>query len=277
VTPMKKTRIRGRVGWLAASASAVAMAAAITVPGASAHAAPARTAGTDRLAASAKPAATGTGYVAPKRTLQYGDSGADVLALQRRLYGMHYWLKINGRFDFDTQEAVYAFQGINGLAIDGVVGPKTVKALEHPRAWKAHNPGHSTRIEVDINPKVQALVLYKNNQVYLISHISSAGGYYYCDPGGGGCGYAVTPQGTYTANIFMPGNVTVPLGYMYNPVFFIGTAYAIHGEGSVPNYPASHGCIRIPDDIANFFYKLIDVRNIDGGSGTKIYVYSYSE
>ena len=44
----------------------------------------------------------------------------------------------------------------------------------------------------------------------------------------------------------MPGWVTVPLGAMYNPVFFISTVFAIHGDTYVPQGPASHGCIRIP-------------------------------
>ena len=48
----------------------------------------------------------------------------------------------------------------------------------------------------------------------------------------------------------MPGWVTVPLGQMYNPVFFIGTAYAIHGDTYVPLQPVSRGCVRIPMDIA---------------------------
>jgi lipoprotein-anchoring transpeptidase ErfK/SrfK len=34
------------------------------------------------------------------------------------------------------------------------------------------------------------------------------------------------------------------LGQMYNPYYFHG-GYAIHGSPSVPNYPASHGCIRV--------------------------------
>ena len=34
------------------------------------------------------------------------------------------------------------------------------------------------------------------------------------------------------------------LGQMYNPFYFLG-GYAIHGSPSVPNYPASHGCIRV--------------------------------
>ncbi len=31
---------------------------------------------------------------------------------------------------------------------------------------------------------------------------------------------------------------------LYNPFYFRG-GYAVHGSPSVPNYPASHGCIRV--------------------------------
>jgi len=265
--------MRRTIGWLAAGASAAAMTAAVALPGAAAHAAPAGSAAAAQLAASSKPAATA--YVAPTRTLQYGDRGADVLALQHRLHSLHYWLKITGVFDFDTQEAMYAFQAVNGLSMDGVVGPQTKRALEHPHTYKAQDPSVATRIEVNISPKVQILAYYKNGQLQLISHISSAGGYRFCD--NSGCQIATTPTGWYRANWFDPGWVTVPLGQMYNPVFFIGGAYAIHGDTAVPNYPASHGCVRIPNDIADFLYKQIDVRNLDGGPGTSIYIYSYSE
>jgi len=57
----------------------------------------------------------------------------------------------------------------------------------------------------------------------------------------------------------MRGWVHVPLGEMYNPVFFIGTAFAIHGDTDVPLAPVSHGCVRIPMDIAAFFHKLVQI------------------
>ena len=44
---------------------------------------------------------------------------------------------------------------------------------------------------------------------------------------------------------------------MYDPVFFIGTAFAIHGDTDVPLQPVSHGCVRIPMDIAAFFHTLV--------------------
>jgi lipoprotein-anchoring transpeptidase ErfK/SrfK len=46
---------------------------------------------------------------------------------------------------------------------------------------------------------------------------------------------------------------------MYNSVFFIGTAYAIHGDTDVPLQPVSHGCVRIPMDIAAFFHTLVKI------------------
>ena len=126
----------------------------------------------------------------------------------------------------------------------------------HPRAPKVLVPrGGSTRIE--INQTSLVLVLYKNNQPELISHVSTGGGYSYCDPGGGCGNIAHTPDGNYKALSFLPGWVKVPLGEMFNPVFFIGRAYAIHGDTSVPLYAASHGCVRIPMDIASFFHTLV--------------------
>jgi lipoprotein-anchoring transpeptidase ErfK/SrfK len=65
----------------------------------------------------------------------------------------------------------------------------------------------------------------------------------------------------------MPGWVTVPLGKTYNPVFFIGTAYAIHGDTDVPVNPVPHGCVRVPMDIADFFHKPVKT------PGTEVIVY----
>ncbi len=63
--------------------------------------------------------------------------------------------------------------------------------------------------------------------------------------------------------------IQVPLGTMYNPVFFIGTAYAIHGDIPVPWYPASHGCVRIWMDAATWFHNDL---SIGGSHPTHIYI-----
>jgi Putative peptidoglycan binding domain/L,D-transpeptidase catalytic domain len=212
-------------------------------------------------------------YTAPARTLRYGMKGSDVAMLQQRLAALKYYPgAADGQFGAYTLEAVWAFQEVQGLPVDGTVGAKTGAALVHPRAYVARYPsGGSTRVEVNLETRV--LVLFRSNTVALISHVSAGGGYYFCNPGGG-CGYAITPKGHFRTTVYMPGWITVPLGTMYNSVFFIGRSYAIHGEstsgptgGGVPLSPVSHGCVRIPFDIAQFFHTLVPT------PGTSVYVY----
>jgi hypothetical protein len=192
-------------------------------------------------------------------------SGRQVLQLQQRLAALKYYPGVaDGRFGSDTLEAVWAFQEVQGLPPSDDVGPAMLAALANPRSPAVLVPaGSATRVEVSLRREV--LVLYEGGQVALISHVSTGGGYYYCSPGGG-CGYAITPVGDYQTQSFMPGWVTVPLGEMYNPVFFIGTAFAIHGDTDVPLAPVSHGCVRIPMDIAAFFHTLVAV------PGTAVYI-----
>lgn len=191
--------------------------------------------------------------------------GTDVRQLQLRLSALHYYPgTADGWFGQNTLEALWAFQAVQGLTVTGSAGPATRQALAQPRSPKPLVPADGIlRIEIDL-PR-QVLVLYRSGQVALISHISSGGGYYYCSPSGG-CGYAITPTGDFRTTVFMPGWVTVPLGEMYNPVFFIGTAYAIHGSASVPLQPVSHGCVRIPMVVADFFHDLVPV------PGTPVYI-----
>ena len=123
------------------------------------------------------------------------------------------------------------------------------QALARPRLPRVLVPGGGgTRIEVNLPAEV--LVLYAHHQVQLITHISAGGGYYYRCPGGGTCGPALTPDGNYRARLFVAGWLRVALGRMYNPVFFIGTNFAIHGDVPIPLKPASHGCVRVPVDVA---------------------------
>jgi lipoprotein-anchoring transpeptidase ErfK/SrfK len=213
-------------------------------------------------AAPAAPAAPGahaarTAPAAPARALQPGMSGAAVKALQRRLAALKYYPgSIDGRFGTNTLEAVWAFYEVQGLPAHDYVSSAMKRALAHPRAPRVLvKHGGANRIEVSLSREV--LVLYHNNHVELISHVSTGGHYYYCS--NGGCAVAITPTGNFKTVVFMPGWVQVPLGEMFNPVFFIGTAFAIHGDTDVPLAPVSHGCVRIPMDIAAFFHKLVHI------------------
>ncbi|HEX9042992.1 MAG TPA: L,D-transpeptidase family protein [Trebonia sp.] len=219
---------------------------------------------TSQQARSAAPA-----YTAPKRLLRYGTRGSDVKALQQRLAALKYYPgAADGQFGVYTLEAVWAFQEVQGLKVDGVVGPATARALQYPRAYPARYPrGGSMRVEINLRTRV--LVVYRSGAVALISHISAGGGYVY-----GGGARAITPTGRFRTTVFMPGWIRVPLGTMYDSVFFIGTSYAIHGEptygpngGGVPLNPVSHGCVRIPYNIAQFFHTLVKT------PGTPVYIY----
>jgi peptidoglycan hydrolase-like protein with peptidoglycan-binding domain len=206
-------------------------------------------------------------YTAPKRNLAEGMSGADVKALQQRLAALKYYPgAIDGQFGGDTLAALWAFQEINGVHVSGVVDAATKRALVNPKTYKSPSyPGkRATRIEV--SQALEVLVLFENNRIMLISHVSSGGGYFY-NCGSAGCAQAVTPNGTYYTTVYMPGWVQVPLGEMYNPVFFISTVFAIHGDTYVPQGPASHGCVRVPMDVAAFFHKMVAT------PGTQVHVY----
>jgi peptidoglycan hydrolase-like protein with peptidoglycan-binding domain len=217
---------------------------------------------TAALASSSAPAATTTSTSTSTSTstkvLQLGMKGSAVKTLQRRLAALKYYPgSIDGQFGTDTLEAVWAFQEVQGLPGRDYVSSAMQRALAHPRGPKVlDRRAGANRIEVNLASEV--LVLYRDNKIELISHVSSGGGYFFCSPGGG-CGYAVTPTGNFKTIVYMAGWVQVPLGEMYNPVFFIGTAYAIHGDTEVPLAPVSHGCVRIPMDIAAFFHKLVHI------------------
>jgi peptidoglycan hydrolase-like protein with peptidoglycan-binding domain len=206
-------------------------------------------------------------YAPPKRDLAPGMKGADVKSLQRRLSSLKYYVgTIDGQFGGDIQAALWAFQEINGVKVTGVVDAATKRALVHPKTYKSpyYRGKRATRVEV--SQALEVLVLFRNNKIELISHVSSGGGYYY-NCGSAGCSQAVTPNGTYNTTVFMPGWVQVPLGEMYNPVFFISTVFAIHGDTYVPVGPASHGCVRVPMDVSYIFHRMVKA------PGTQVHVY----
>jgi peptidoglycan hydrolase-like protein with peptidoglycan-binding domain len=270
VTDMARTHGRK----LATMGATALTAATIAVAGCTAETASTAPAAFTKPAATALPTATVTtrvlapaAYAPPKRDLAPGMKGADVKSLQRRLSSLKYYVgTIDGQFGGDIQAALWAFQEINGVKVTGVVDAATKRALVHPKTYKSpyYRGKRATRVEV--SQALEVLVLFRNNKIELISHVSSGGGYYY-NCGSAGCSQAVTPNGTYNTTVFMPGWVQVPLGEMYNPVFFISTVFAIHGDTYVPVGPASHGCVRVPMDVSYIFHRMVKA------PGTQVHVY----
>lgn len=192
----------------------------------------------------------------PPGTLARGMRGPEVQSLQQRLLDLHFDPGLaDGAFGQSTVYAVQAFQKLNGFAPDGLVSDAVKAALANPAPIEPIVPdGGATRVEVDL--RRQVLFLYKDGALRLISHISTGNGKTYCAEGK--CGYrAITPVGAFRFAWRYSGWRTSRLGKLYNPVYFTSSGIAIHGALSVPTYPASHGCVRIPMNIAGYFPSLV--------------------
>ncbi|HEY3953096.1 MAG TPA: L,D-transpeptidase family protein [Streptosporangiaceae bacterium] len=257
---MKRIRLRPFCRWTGTVPAAAALAGTVlagTVLAGTVLAAPARAA-VARGSVSVRPgigaAAVTASRHARNRRLRPGMRGPDVRWVQRRLARLHYYPgPRDGRFGADTLEAVWAFQEVQRIAPTGQVGRRMRAALAHPRYPRRLVPrGGAERVEVDLGHHV--LYVYHHNRIVLISHVSSGGGYYYCSAGS--CAYADTPTGNFRTLWRVHGWHVSPLGEMYNPVFF-DAGFAIHGDTDVPLAPVSHGCVRIPMDIASFFPRLV--------------------
>ncbi len=147
---------------------------------------------------------------------------------------------VDGEPGQQTTAAVMAFQRVNGLAVDGVVGPKTTAALEAGSAEPVLAGGAPDRIEVDLDR--QLLHLVRDGQRVVTLQVSSGSGELYQNAAG--TATALTPVGDFVIERRIEGVRIAPLGTMYDPMYFY-RGFAIHGSPSVPPWPASHGCIRI--------------------------------
>ena len=178
------------------------------------------------------------------RSLHQGDSGSDVLALQRRLRALHYDVgAVNGSFGYDTFHAVVAFEKVQGMTRDGVVGPSVWRRLTSPRVPRLLHP-FSDRAGVEVDLTHQVVLYGVRGHIRRIIDASTGGGYTYTGSDGS-THQAITPTGHFSVVYKRDGWVTAPLGTLYRPAYFNYDGYAIHGEGAVPSYPASHGCVRI--------------------------------
>lgn len=185
----------------------------------------------------------------PPPTLAEGSTGSEVVHLQQRLQYLHYWVgTFNGVFGDSTEQAVWAFQKAAGLDRSGVVGPAT---------WAALNKGveptirpHSGNL-IEVNLGDDLLVIIQNGKLWATVNTSTGGGYTYVE--NGVTNVATTPQGTFNVYREVNGTVTDSLGTLWRPKFFTG-GYAIHGDGFVPPYPASHGCVRVSNEAINWIW-----------------------
>jgi lipoprotein-anchoring transpeptidase ErfK/SrfK len=175
-----------------------------------------------------------------------GSRGASVVEVERRLASLGYALRaVDGFYGHDTLEAILAFQKVHGLPWTGRVTPRVWRALERAGTPR---PRYARGDHVEVDKRRQLLMLVRNGRVVLISHVST-----------GATGN--TPVGRWRVYRKVTGWDWV----LWYPMYFL-RGFAIHGYPSVPAYPASHGCVRVPMWLAPRLYQ----RN---GYGTLVYVY----
>jgi lipoprotein-anchoring transpeptidase ErfK/SrfK len=203
------------------------------------------------------------GFAAVSRTLSvalrppslaYGSKSPLVAEFLRQLSALGYEVPSTTQqtFDYDVEESVWAFQKVENLDRTGVVDATFWAHLANPVVPKPRYFQPGSHIEVD--KAKQVLYVVRDGKVVHISPVSTAG-----LPG------RSTPEGQFSIYRKVPGYDPSPLGILYKPMYFTG-GYAIHGNPSVPPYPASHGCIRVPNFVIE---RLYETENY----GETVYVY----
>ncbi len=173
--------------------------------------------------------------------LALGHRGPIVLELLRRLASLGYAApSARTVFDEDVLQSVYAFQKAQDLPRTGATDARFWRRLANPAELAPRYRSPAGHIEID--KRRQILMVVRDGRVTLVVPVSTAGitGYY-------------TPVGRFAISRKIPGYDPSPLGVLYKPMYFYG-GYAIHGNPSVPPYPASHGCIRVPNFVIDRLY-----------------------
>ena len=180
-----------------------------------------------------------------------GDEGPEVRALQERLTVLRFWLGApDGSFGQLTEQAVYGLQKANGIAVDGRVGPETRAAIADP---KAPVPRSRAGGVIEIDKARQLLYSVIDGRVDWILNTSTGTELPYDHPHGY-TALADTPTGTHSVFWETDGWEDGNLGPLYRPKYFHEDGIAVHGYGSVPPFPATHGCARVSFAAMDFIW-----------------------
>ncbi|MGH9278988.1 MAG: L,D-transpeptidase family protein [Acidimicrobiales bacterium] len=206
---------------------------------------------TETTVASQTDAAPGTTTTTePLPGLYIGAVSPAVLTLEQKLEKLHYWAgQVDEAYDVNTRDAVMAFQKVTGMDRTGRATDDVLAAVNAATPAAPMVPdGGPKRVEIDLDRQV--LFLIEGNNLATILPVSTGSNERFCSEGW--CRRAVTPPGSFQLYSQVSGWEKSPLGWLYNSQYFNG-GIAIHGSQSVPNYPASHGCVRISMTAADWF------------------------
>ena len=174
---------------------------------------------------------------------------------EQRLSELGYWIgSVDGVVNREDQAALVAFQKVVALDKTGRLTLAVLEALRSAAAPKPVETGYS-HLEVDLGKQILFFV-DRTGLVSRILPVSTGSGKSFTS--GGRTRRASTPPGKFTVYRKISGWRKSPLGVLYYPNY-INQGIAIHGNPSVPVFPASHGCIRIPMFAAKEFSELTPV------------------
>ncbi len=159
--------------------------------------------------------------------LHQGQCGDVVVGFKKAIRKMGYIVNSGECFGDKTGRGVLAYRKVNDMARSTRAGAGLVKSVFGGKgAYKVRYPNAGEHVEAPLSKQV--LVFTKGDKPFAIYPISS--------------GKSSTP--TVTGHFEF---IRTEPGYnshgMYYSFYFYG-GYAVHGYESVPDYPASHGCLR---------------------------------
>jgi peptidoglycan hydrolase-like protein with peptidoglycan-binding domain len=183
-------------------------------------------------------------------SLKQGDEGPGVGALQQRLADLGFWIgAADGNYGQLTRQAVMAFQKAEGITRDGVAGPQTQQYLQ---SASRPTPRDASGDHIEVDLERQLLLVVRGGQVQWALNTSTGNGEAYARPSGGS-GVARTPRGDFAVERQINGLRRAELGDLYRPKYFRG-GIAVHGSGSIPAHPASHGCVRVTNSAMDLLW-----------------------
>jgi peptidoglycan hydrolase-like protein with peptidoglycan-binding domain len=178
-----------------------------------------------------------------------GSRGPLVRTLQSALAARGYVTGRAGLYDARTARAVLAFRKVTGMPRTSVAGRTVFERLARGGGrFRVRFPSHGKHVEADLSRQVIALIRgAKVERIY---------------PTSTGAPATPTILGSYRVYSKTPGYNAKA---MYYSSYFI-RGFAIHGFASVPTYPASHGCLRVPMEDAVSIYNWLQ-----GGDRVDVY------
>jgi hypothetical protein len=159
--------------------------------------------------------------------LHQGECGDVVVGFKKAMRKMGYIANDGRCFGGKTARGVLAYRKVNGMSRSMRAGAGLVgKAFAGKGGYTVRHPGAGEHVEAPLSKQI--LVFAKDGKAFAIYPISSGK---YSTP---------TVTGHYEFIRQEPGYNSHGMYYSF---YFYG-GYAVHGYESVPDYPASHGCLR---------------------------------